>query len=106
MAVKRKGSGVKSVLNEYVQDFLSFLLSSLEGGAGGLIKKLIDFMNFKKRLRRDIITLMIVIASLATIFWGVGELLGSFFPSWRPGMAHITIGIILLLIALAYRKFD
>ena len=106
MAVKRKISGVKSVLNEYIQDFLSFLLTSLEEGTGGLIKKLIDFMNFRKRLRRDIITIIVVIASLATIFWGAGELLGSFLPSWRPGMTHITIGIILLLVALAYRKFD
>ena len=103
---KKKEPELKNLLNKYFQEFLSFLLTSLEEGTGDLLKKLRDWMNFKKRLQKYVISVIIVVASLAVILYGIGTLLGSFFPGWGPGASHILIGIIAILAGWAYRKYS
>lgn len=104
--VKKKKPDMKSILNKYLQEFLSFLLSSLEGGTEDLLKKFGDFINFKKRLQRYIVSLVIIIAALVIIFYGISLFVGSYFPNWKPGISHIVVGIIFVLIGWAYRKYS
>ncbi len=59
-----------------------------------------------RKIRRYGIALVIVIASLGVIIYGIGSLLGSFFPGWLPGTSHILVGIIFILIAWAWMRYD
>ncbi len=88
MKNEEKKSWLHSVLGAYLREVLSSLVYSA-----------------KRKLRRYAALFIIVIASLSIIFYGIGSLLGSFFPEWRPGVSHIIIGIIIMLIARAYSKF-
>ncbi|MAG92038.1 hypothetical protein CMO83_05160 [Candidatus Woesearchaeota archaeon] len=102
---KKKKSEVKDILNKYVQDFLSFLLVTLEEGTGSLFKKFSNLLSFKRRLQHTVVALVILIAALGIIFYGLGLFLESFFPKLRPGIMHILIGVVFILIALAYKKY-
>ena len=105
MARKKKPE-LKSLLNKYFGEFMSFLLTSLEEETGDLLKKFRNWINFKKRLQKYVISLIIVVASLVVILYGIGTLLGSFFPGWRPGASHILVGVIAILAGWAYRKYS
>lgn len=103
--VKKRKSEIKSILNKYFQEFLSFLLSLLEEGTGDLIKKFSKFINFKKRLQRYVISMVMIVAALVVIIYGIGTLLGSFFPNWLPGISYILVGAVFILIGWMYRKY-
>ena len=102
---KKKRAEAKNIFNKYLKGFLSFLLSLLEEGTGDLIRKFGDIMNFKKRLRKYVVFLILITASITIFLIGVAELVESFFPSLKPGTTHILLSIVVILIALIYKKF-
>ena len=102
---KKKRAEAKNIFNKYLKEFLSFLLSLLEEGTSDLIRKFGDIMNFKKRLRKYIIFLILITASITIFLIGVAKLVESFFPSLKPGTTHILLSIVVILIALIYKKF-
>jgi len=102
---KKKRAEIKNIFNKYLKEFLSFLLSLLEEGTGDLIRKFGDIINFKKKLRKYIIFLILIAASITIFLIGVAELVESFFPNLKPGTTHILLSIVVILIALIYKKF-
>ena len=102
---KKKRAEAKNIFNKYIKEFLSFLLSLLEEGTGDLIRKFGDIINFKKRLRKYIIFLILITASITIFLIGEAELVESFFQSLKPGTTHILLSIVVILIALIYKKF-
>lgn len=102
---RKKELELKDILNKYFREFLSFLLTSLEEGTEDLMKKFREWINFKKRLQRYVISIIIIIASLGVVLYGTGSLLGSYFPNWKPGISHIIVGIAFILIGWFYRKY-
>ena len=102
---KKKGAAAKNIFNKYLKEFLSFLLSLLEEGTGDLIRKFGDIINFKKRLRKYLIFLILITASITIFLIGVAELVESFFPNLRPGTIHILLSVAVVLMALIYKKF-
>ena len=102
---KKKSSEAKNIFNKYLKEFMSFLLSLLEEGTGDLIRKFGDIINFKKRIRKYIIFLILITASATIFFIGMAELAESLYPNLRPGTTHILLSVILILIALIYKKF-
>ena len=102
---KKKRAEIKNIFNKYLKEFLSFLLSLFEEGTTDLIRKFGDIINFKKRLRKYVVFLILITASITIFLIGVAELLESFFPNLKPGTAHILLSIAVILIALIYKKF-
>ena len=102
---KKKRAEAKNIFNKYLKEFLSFLLSLLEEGTGDLIRKFGDIMNFKKRLRKYIIFLILITASITIFLIGIAELIESFYPNLRPGTTHILLSVVVILIVLIYKKF-
>ena len=102
---KKKRAEIKNIFNKYLKEFLSFLLSLLEEGTGDLIRKFGDIINLKKKLRKYIIFLILIAASITIFLIGVAELVESFFPNLKPGTTHILLSIVVILIALIYKKF-
>ena|SRR3989344_3128717 len=102
---KKKRAEVKNIFNKYLKEFLSFLLSLLEEGTSDLIRKFRDIINFKKRLRKYIAFLILIAASITIFLIGIAELVESFFPNMRPGTTHILLSIVIIVIALIYKKF-
>ncbi len=86
--------------------FLSFILSELSDKAEKLLKRLGEFVIFKKILKKYAAFIAMMTAALITILYGLGTLTGSFFPSLKPGLTHIFIGIALAAIAMAYRELN
>ena len=84
---------------------MSFLLSLLGEGTGDLMRKFGDIINFKKRLRKYVVFLILITASITIFLIGMAELIESFYPNLRPGTIHILLSIIVILIALIYKKF-
>jgi hypothetical protein len=101
---KKKKSELSVMINKYLQEFISYILSSLEVSTENLIKRFSDIVRLKERVRRNIISLSISIAAIIVIMLGLGEFIVSFFPFVRQGIAQIIVGTAFLLIAWLYKK--
>ena len=105
MATKKNSSVLENLMHKYLQDFLSFLFSSVEGGIEDSLKKFSNFTHFKEKWQRYMTSVIIMTAGVAILVFGIGTLIESFIIIWKPGIAHILIGLIFILISLAYKKF-
>ena len=102
MPKKREDLG--EVVSKYTHDFLSFFLSSVEEGAEGVLKKFKNWANFKKRIKKLAIFLVIVIIALVTLADGISLLIQSLFPGLMPGVVHIVVSLALILFAFIYKE--
>jgi hypothetical protein len=100
----KKRAEQKSILKKYTQQFLSFFLPLIVENKEDLIKKFGDIVNFKKLFKRYMILLIILIVALFITLDGLGLFISSFFPNLPPGLIHILIGLLLMLIAMAYSR--
>lgn len=90
---KEKNTEEESSWGSIIKEFVKGLLSSFVSEP---IRKLQVYA----------ISLVIAIAAFVALLYGIGALLGSFFPEWPPGVSHILVGIIFLLAGWAYRRYS
>lgn len=85
-------------------DKKSWIAGVLKAFLAGMVSSWI--YSIVKKIRRYSIFMAVIFASLIIVIYGIGSLLGSFFPNWRPGTSHILVGIILIIIAWAYMRYE
>lgn len=89
-APEKKGSFVGNLVGglfeSYIKGLMKFALSLLE-----------------KKMKRYLVATVVLIASLATILYGAGTLVG-FVSGLPPGVSHILVGIAAILVWLAYDR--
>ncbi len=106
MARKKKVNHfVEDILHKYSYDFFSFLFSSLEKGVGESVERFSNFMRIKKRLKTYTYAMMLMTAGFVVVFYGIATLLGSFFATWPPGLSYLLVGILVVILALIYKKY-
>lgn len=101
MAGKTEQGGI---LNEYFQQFLSFVFSGLEEHATGIIQRFFYFLDFKKRIQRYVVFLVVLATAFTIFIYGLGVFLSSFFPAVAPSIIPMALGCVLILAALLFRK--
>ena len=101
---KKKRAEAKNIFNKYLKEFLSFLLSLLEEGTGDLIRKFGNIINFRKRLGKYIVFFILIICSITIFLIGMAKLAESFFPGIMPGVIYMLLAIVVILLAMAYKK--
>ncbi|VVB59187.1 Uncharacterised protein [uncultured archaeon] len=85
-------------------DKKSWIASILKALLAGMVSSWI--YSTIKKIRRYSISMAVIFASLIIVIYGIGSLLGSFFPNWRAGTSHILVGVILIIIAWVYLKYE
>jgi hypothetical protein len=94
----------KTPLKDDVWHFLGLAFSYFMENKDNIAKKLGDIVNFKKMIRRYVITFALVLAALFVILDGIGMFISSFFPGISPGLFHILIGILIVIVLVAYNR--
>jgi len=94
----------KDLLKKYTDVFLSLIFSKLEDGIDKLSKDFIDTTQIKKKLQRYIISMIIILASITIIFYGLGTMLGQYFQNWLPGLSYVVVGLIFSIVAILYKN--
>ncbi len=105
MKKRENNSVIQRILHQYMHEFFSFLFSSLENGIEDSVEKFSNFLHIKRKLKTYTNAMVMMTASLVLIFFGIGTLLASYFPSWTPGLSHLIVGIIFLAGAWMYKKY-
>ncbi|MBI2546015.1 hypothetical protein HYV81_02435 [Candidatus Woesearchaeota archaeon] len=77
----------------------STILSMLEESVVRISRKYTE-----KIVKRYIISLMIMIAALALIMYGVVQVLNTFFPGIQSGILYIVLGLTIAFAAYLYMK--
>ncbi len=75
----------KSVIGSLLDEYLPQILSGMLAGA-------------QKKAKRYVTSLILETSALVILFYGAGSLLGSFFPEWRPGLSHILVALVVMVI--------
>lgn len=88
---EKKSGGFKKLFEEYITDYLRDIVRFF-------------FSMLERRLRRYAISLVLAISSIGVIIYGIGSLLGYFFPSWPSGISHIIVGLLFFWAARKYTK--
>lgn len=102
---KKEIFGLEKLMHKYLQEFFSFLFSSVEGGIEDSLKKFSNFAHFKEKWRHYVLSVIIMTAGVVLLAFGLGVLIESFFVIWKPGIVHIFLGVVFILTALIYKKF-
>ncbi len=103
---KRVNRFLEGILHTYAYDFFSFLFSSLEKGMEGGVEKFGNFIHIKKKLRSYTYGIMFMTAGLVLLLYGIATLLGAFFITWPPGLSYLLVGILVVILALIYKKYS
>ena len=88
---EKKNGGFKKIFEEYIADYLREIVRFF-------------FSMLERHLKRYAVSLVVMIASLSVIIYGIGSFLGYFFPAWPSGISHIFVGLFFLLAAKEYSK--
>lgn len=86
---EKKNNGFKKIFEEYITDYLREIVRFF-------------FSMLEMRMRRYAVSMVLAIASITAIIYGLGSFIGYFFPLWIPGTSHILVGIVFLLAAREY----
>ncbi len=103
--VKKNSFGLEKIMHKYLQDFFSFLFSSVEGGLEDSLKKFSNLAHIKEKWKRYMISVIIMTAGVVMLAFGIGTLIESVIIIWKPGVMHIFVGLVFIFIALIYKKF-
>ena len=86
---EKKNSGFKKIFEEYITDYLREIVRFF-------------FSMLERRFKRYAASMVLAIASLTVIIYGIGSLAEYLVPALVPGISHILVGIVFLLIAREY----
>lgn len=103
MAKKRQGV-VEEIIHKYAQDFFSFLFSSLEKGVGHSFERFADLLHIKRKIKRYAYAIMLAVAGLFLIFYGIALWISSLIPSVNQGIIFFVFGLIVVLAAYIVKK--
>lgn len=88
---EKKSGGFKKVIEERIAEYIK--------------ESVYSFLSMlKRRLKQYALSIMLTVASLAVIIYGIGSLVGYLIPTLVPGTSHIIVGVLFLLAARAYSK--
>lgn len=95
----------ENVFNKYFVDSFALIFSWIGEYFEEIIGKSNYIIKLKKKIMIAIITFILLFASLLIILYGFGTFIASYFPDLRPGLIHIALGFIILILILIYRYF-
>lgn len=106
MVQKKKSSslGLSSLLSKYAHEGLSLLTLVAKDVVRDIPSEVDKVWHLRQRADRYIALWTLIIAALVIGLFGLGSFIESFVPTWRPGLVHLIIGSILILIVIIYKK--
>ncbi|MBU4246083.1 MAG: hypothetical protein ABIF85_00270 [Nanoarchaeota archaeon] len=88
---EKKSGGFKKAIEERIAEYLK--------------ESAYSFLSMlKRRIKQYALSMMLAVASLVVIIYGIGTLMGYLIPTLVPGTSHIIVGLLFLLAARAYSK--
>ncbi len=106
MSQKRKSvrSDLSTFVGKYAHEGLSLLASVAKDVVRDVPHEVDKVWHLRQRADRYITLWTLIIAASVIGLFGLGSLIQSYVPTWRPGVVHLIIGVFMLLAVLLYRK--
>jgi len=106
MAKKEEKVSFKSLLNQFMQKSLQSLISVIAKHADHLMDWVENIPSIKRKIRKLITAIIILTAGLGILGVGVAQYIASLYPKLSNGLSYMIVGIVLMLIAAFYLKFN
>ena len=103
MAAKK--SEVARILDKYLREIIGVVLLLINKNIDKFPEKIENLLHAKKRLRKNVISLIMLISGVTVILIGIGTLIHFLIPSLIPGFGYIIIGLLVGIIAILYKRF-
>jgi L-asparaginase/Glu-tRNA(Gln) amidotransferase subunit D len=102
MAKKEEKFSFKKVLGRFMEKSIQSIISVVAEQSDQIVAWIKNISGMKRRIRRLFIALSFCTAGLVVLGMGLGSYISELLPSLRNGIAHILVGIVLMLIAAVY----
>lgn len=99
MAKKEQKITFKSLLNQLMERSLQSLISVVAQEAEHIIKWIKDLSGIGRKIRILLTTIILFAAGLGVLGIGIATYLSEELPNLSPGMAHILVGLFIILVA-------
>ena len=106
MAKKEEKITFKSALNKLMEKSLESLLSVAAQEAEHLASWIRKLSGLGKKIRNLLTTVILFSAGLGVLGIGVALYIYEVFPNISKGIAHILVGLVIILIAALYTKYS
>ena len=108
MAKKEKEEKItfKSLLAKLMENSLQSLISVAAEEADHLAKWIRNLSGLGKKIRNLLTTVILFSAGLGVLGIGTAIYINELFPNISKGISHILVGLIIILIAAVYTKYN
>ena len=106
MAKKEDKISFKSILNQFMQKSLQSLISVVAEQSDHLVEWIKNISGFRRKIKKLIVTVILLTAGLGIFGVGISQYIASLYPNLGNGLSYILVGIVFVLIAALYTKFN
>ncbi len=102
--LSKSSAGKESPFGKYRDHIISAAEDFAARELGSVVDWLRSLTNIKTKIRKMTVFMAMSAAGATLVLYGITRLLMDYFPTVRDGMLYIIIGIIGILLGMAYRR--
>lgn len=104
--VKKESFSFKRILNQFMQASIQSIVSVVAEQSEHIVDWLKDISGLKRKIKKFLTVVVISAAGLGILGVGIAQYIASLYPNLANGLSYMLVGVILILIAWIYLKYN